>query len=167
VQRAYDALKDQGVVVLAISIDGTGEKAVKPYMVKNGFTFPALIDQRMEVARQFGARATPSTFVVDRQGKIVARGVGPFELDTSDISSAIPWLGGEELTPLSHIGVPTPPDPCDQAPDTAGGSEGPQQHRIRGARERPTNRSPGDRSLCLLRTFARRHRRLSLLHVRS
>jgi peroxiredoxin len=95
VQRAYDALKDQGVVVLAISIDGTGEKAVKPYMVKNGFTFPALIDQRMEVTRQFGARATPSTFVVDRQGKIVARGVGPFELDTPEFARYVQTLAAQ------------------------------------------------------------------------
>jgi peroxiredoxin len=92
VQRAYEALKDQGVVVLAISIDGTGEKAVKPYMVKNGFTFPALIDQRMEVAREFGVRATPSTFVVNREGKIVARGVGPFELDTPEFAQYIQTL---------------------------------------------------------------------------
>jgi peroxiredoxin len=95
VQRAYDALKDEGVVVLAISIDGTGEKAVKPYMVKNSFSFPALIDQRMEVARQFGARATPSTFVVDRQGKIVARGVGPFELDTPEFAQYVQRLAAQ------------------------------------------------------------------------
>jgi peroxiredoxin len=92
VQRAYDALKDKGVVVLAISIDGTGEKAVKPYIAKHGFTFPALLDQRMEVARQFLARGTPSTFVINREGQIVAHGVGPFELDSPEFAQYVQTL---------------------------------------------------------------------------
>jgi len=84
VQRVTEAVKDQDVVVLPISIDGSGESAVKPYMAKNGFTFPTLIDQRMEVARQFGVRGTPTTVVVNRAGKIVARGLGPLDLESPE-----------------------------------------------------------------------------------
>ncbi len=83
-QRVTDAMKDQDVVILPISIDGRGESAVKPYMTKNGFTFPTLIDQRMEVARQFGVRGTPTTVVVNRAGKIIARGLGPFDLESPE-----------------------------------------------------------------------------------
>jgi peroxiredoxin len=74
--------KDKDVVILAISIDGAGEKAVKPYMEKHGYTFETLLDQRMDVARQFGVRGTPTTVVVNRQGEIVARGLGPFDLES-------------------------------------------------------------------------------------
>jgi peroxiredoxin len=86
VQRVYEAFKDKDVVVLGISIDGTGEKAVQPYMAEHGFTFPTLLDQRMEVARKFGARGVPYTIVVNRDGKIIARGLGPFPLDTPEFS---------------------------------------------------------------------------------
>jgi hypothetical protein len=69
--------------MLPISIDGSGENAVKPYMAKQALTFPSLIDQRMEVARRFGVRGTPTTVVVNRKGEIVARGLGPFDLESA------------------------------------------------------------------------------------
>jgi peroxiredoxin len=53
-QRAHEALKDRDVVVLTISIDGTGERAVRPFLAELGYTIPALVDPRMEVARAFG-----------------------------------------------------------------------------------------------------------------
>ena len=51
-QRVTEILKEKEVVVLPISIDGGGARAVKPYMEKHEYTFDTLIDQRMEVARQ-------------------------------------------------------------------------------------------------------------------
>jgi peroxiredoxin len=82
VQRVTETQKDKDLVILPISIDGSGEKAVKPYMEKQGYTFETLIDQRLEVARQFGVRGTPTTVIVNRQGEIVARGLGPFDLES-------------------------------------------------------------------------------------
>jgi peroxiredoxin len=92
VQRVAETLKDQDVVVLPISVDGSGENAVKPYMTKHGFTFPTLIDQRMEVARQFGVRGTPTTVVVNRKGEIVARGLGPFDLESPEFAQYLQQL---------------------------------------------------------------------------
>jgi peroxiredoxin len=85
-------MKHQEVVILPISIDGGGENAVKPYMTKNGLTFPTLIDQRMEVARQFGARGTPTTIVVNRAGDIIARGLGPFDLESAEFQQYLQGL---------------------------------------------------------------------------
>jgi cytochrome c biogenesis protein CcmG, thiol:disulfide interchange protein DsbE len=81
VQRVYDELKDKGVVVLAISVDGGGMQTVKSYLTKNSYTLPALIDPGMEVARKFGVRAVPTTYVIDRQGMVVAGGFGPVDFD--------------------------------------------------------------------------------------
>ena len=91
-QRVTETFKDKDVVILPISIDGTGDKAVKPYMEKHGFTFDSLIDQRMEVARQFGVRGTPTTVVVNRQGEIVARGLGPFDLESPEFTQYLNTL---------------------------------------------------------------------------
>jgi peroxiredoxin len=92
VQRVVESFKDKPVVVVPISIDGSGENAVKPYMAKNGFTFWTLIDQRMEIARQFGVRGTPTTVVVNRDGKIVARGLGPFDLESPEFAKYLEAL---------------------------------------------------------------------------
>lgn len=77
VQRVHEEFKDQDVIVLAISIDGDGERSVKPYIAENKFTFPTLTDPTMELARKFGVRGIPTTFIVNRAGKIVAQAVGP------------------------------------------------------------------------------------------
>ena len=81
VQRAHETLKDHDAVVLTISLDGSGERAVKPFLAEHGYTVPALVDPRMEVARAFGVRGVPTTIVVNRAGAIVARGMGAFEVD--------------------------------------------------------------------------------------
>ena len=91
-QRVIEALKDKNVVVLPISIDSNVEKALKPYMEKHGYTFDTLLDQRMEVARQFGVRGTPTTVVVNRQGEIVARGLGPFDLESPEFAKYLDKL---------------------------------------------------------------------------
>jgi peroxiredoxin len=85
-------LKDTDIVILPISIDGSGEKAIQPYMEKHGYTFQTLIDQRMEVARQFGVRGTPTTVVINRKGQIVARGLGPLDLESPEFAQYLQQL---------------------------------------------------------------------------
>lgn len=80
-QRAHNELKKDGIQVITISIDGTGEAAVKPIFAKGGYTMPALLDQDMNVARGFGVRGVPSTVIVDNKGMINARGLGHVDFD--------------------------------------------------------------------------------------
>lgn len=80
-QRAHNELKKDGINVITISIDGTGEAAVKPVFAKGGYTMPALLDQDMSVARGFGVRGVPSTVIVDNKGMINARGLGHVDFD--------------------------------------------------------------------------------------
>jgi peroxiredoxin len=80
VQKAHERFQDKNVSILVISIDGQGEQAVAPFMTNHGYTFPSLVDQRMEVARKFGMRLVPTTYVVNREGMIVGAGYGPIDL---------------------------------------------------------------------------------------
>ena len=96
VQRAHDTLRKNGIAVLTVSLDGTGEQAVKPFMAKNGYTVPAFIDPKMDVARAFGVRGVPSTVVVDRQGMIVARGFGPFDIDAAEFRQYLQRLAAKQ-----------------------------------------------------------------------
>jgi peroxiredoxin len=92
VQRVHEALKDKGVVMLAISIDGTGMKAVAPYVTRHGYTMPTAIDPEMQVARKFGVRGVPTTFIINRQGEVVAGGFGPIDFDHPDFRQYIESL---------------------------------------------------------------------------
>jgi peroxiredoxin len=80
VQKAHDLFHEKDVAVLTISIDGKGERAVAPFMMEHQYTFPSLVDQRMEVARKFGMRLVPTTYVLNRDGIIVGAGYGPVDL---------------------------------------------------------------------------------------
>jgi peroxiredoxin len=80
VQKAHELFQDKDVAILTISIDGTGERAVAPFMAKHGYTFTSLVDQRMEAARHFGMRLVPTTYVLNRRGMIVGAGYGPLDV---------------------------------------------------------------------------------------
>lgn len=96
VQRAHEAYRKSGVVVLAISIDGTGARSVQPFISKNKYTVPTLLDPEMEVARSFGVRGVPTTVVVDRQGAIVATGFGPMDFDSTAFRNYIKALAAKK-----------------------------------------------------------------------
>jgi peroxiredoxin len=80
VQKAHERFQDKNVAFLMISIDGQGERAVAPFMADHGYTFSSLVDQRMEVARKFGMRLVPTTYVLNREGMIVGAGYGPIDV---------------------------------------------------------------------------------------
>jgi peroxiredoxin len=69
------------LAVYFVALDGRGEKDVKPFMDTHGHHLATLIDPRMAVAREHGVRWIPVTLVVDRQGLVVGRAVGPRDWD--------------------------------------------------------------------------------------
>ena len=95
VQRVHETFKDKDVVVLAISVDGGGEKAVQSFMAKRGYTFTTPVDVGMEIARKFGVRGVPTTYVINRQGAIVAHGFGPVDFDSPAFVQYIQALAAE------------------------------------------------------------------------
>jgi peroxiredoxin len=69
------------LIVYFVALDGRGENEVKPYMEKNGHRIPTLLDPKMAIAREHGIRWVPVTLVVDRNGVVVGRAIGPREWD--------------------------------------------------------------------------------------
>jgi peroxiredoxin len=80
-ERLWQRYKAQGLVVVALSMDSSGAKVVKPYIERGRFTYPVGLDPKMETASLYGARSVPSTFIIDRSGAIRAIALGPREWD--------------------------------------------------------------------------------------
>lgn len=74
IQKVHEDYKDQGLVVLGIN----NESPEKPrsFMKKNGYTFTVLTDPGSKVARAYGVRGIPTTYIVDPQGYVVTHTVG-------------------------------------------------------------------------------------------
>jgi len=94
VQRAYEAFKNNDVRVITISIDQGGANDVKPFLKRYGYTMPALLDRRMEEFSKLRLVGTPGTFIVNREGKIVAKGLGPIDFDRAEFRAYVQGLGG-------------------------------------------------------------------------
>lgn len=93
-QRVHADFQDKDVVTLAISIDGGGSKTVQTFVEKHGYTMPVFVDTGMEIARKFGVRGLPMTYVVDRTGRVVASGFGPVDVDSPEFRSYLQTLAG-------------------------------------------------------------------------
>ena len=80
-ERLWQRYRSQGLVVVALSMDSSGAKVVKPYIEQARYTYPIGLDPKMETASLYGARSVPSTFIIDRSGAIRAIALGPREWD--------------------------------------------------------------------------------------
>ncbi len=76
IQTLHEKFDENDLVVLAISV---GEPAMKVerYLSKQSFTFPILLDKSKTVARKYGVNAVPTTLLIDRQGRLIAKALGP------------------------------------------------------------------------------------------
>jgi cytochrome c biogenesis protein CcmG/thiol:disulfide interchange protein DsbE len=79
-ERLYRTLRPAGFELLAISVDEP-EAVVREFRDRIGVTFPILLDQGKSVATQWQTFAFPESLLVDRDGTILERYVGPREWD--------------------------------------------------------------------------------------
>ena len=68
-QKVYEARKDRGLVILGISTDDDGPVAVSGYVVARGITYPIAMSN-LSIEHTFGIQALPTTFLIDRSGRI-------------------------------------------------------------------------------------------------
>jgi peroxiredoxin len=76
-ERLHQKLKDRGFVLLAVSQDEGSADGVKSFIEQMKVTFPVLVDPQGEVGRKYGVWGFPESFLVDRDGRIVERVIGP------------------------------------------------------------------------------------------
>jgi peroxiredoxin len=91
-ERLHRRFKDQGFVVLAISIDAPGTSAIVPFARQLGLTYPIGLDAKKALARQYGVRGLPASFLLDRTGAVVGRALGPREWDSPAAHGVVTWL---------------------------------------------------------------------------
>jgi peroxiredoxin len=89
IQQLYNRHKAQGFIVVGLSVDAEGASVVKPFAKEHGLTFPIGLDPKMTIAEKFSVRALPSTFLIDKEGKILAMALGPREWNNSNAHALI------------------------------------------------------------------------------
>ncbi len=91
----YQRYRHRGFVVVAISSDVEGAPVVRGFIEKLGVSFPILLDSEQRVSNAYGAKNLPVSFLLDRQGNIIAAAQG-----------ARDWASPEALSTLEEIIAP-------------------------------------------------------------
>jgi len=74
-EKLYQEFKGEGLEVVAINFMES-EKPIKSFLKENGFTFPVLLDKKGEIARKYGVHGLPVTYLIARNGNLLARSMG-------------------------------------------------------------------------------------------
>ena len=69
-QDVYDARKADGFTILGVSTDASGSQHVARYLWEHEITYPVAMASGGIVRAFGGARALPTSFLLDRQGRI-------------------------------------------------------------------------------------------------
>lgn len=103
-QRVYEAYADRGLEILAVAVDHRpGERqadgrvvgVVSEFVDRFGLTFPVALDPTGGTERLLEVNYLPTTFLIDRQGRIRAREVGGRYWDAETHIEMIESLLGE------------------------------------------------------------------------
>ena len=90
-QQMQDRYRAQGLTVLAVNLDKDRSKA-NEFLAQLGPNFPVAFDPDGGVASEYGLRAMPGSYLIDRQGRIRATHVGFRDVDRQRLEPAIRQL---------------------------------------------------------------------------
>ena len=75
IERVWQRHKDQGLMVIAVNA-GQNRQDVATFISKIGVTYPALLDEKAAISRQYGVVALPTTYFVGADGRIRGKVLG-------------------------------------------------------------------------------------------
>lgn len=75
-ERLYRTHFGKDLEILAVSVDEGGAGAVVPFMQKNRFALPILLNPDQSVSRSYGTFKFPETYLVDREGVVRKKVIG-------------------------------------------------------------------------------------------
>jgi peroxiredoxin len=78
IEKVHQEYKDRGLVVLPISIE-EGRSKVTAWTQKHPVTLPLLLDPTGNTSAAYRITATPTVFLVGRDGRLVAKAMGTKE----------------------------------------------------------------------------------------
>lgn len=101
-ERLQTRLGDK-ITILAISEDRSGSKAVAPFIAKFGLkVVKTYLDPESAVGRAFKVDGLPTSFLIDRQGRVLGRVEGEAEWDSPKMLAIIdPLLSEDEVIKTS------------------------------------------------------------------
>ncbi|MCL5022496.1 MAG: TlpA family protein disulfide reductase [Nitrospirae bacterium] len=91
-QKLYNRFRDQkGFRMVTILYRDDYGKAAE-YLKKNGFDFPVFVDNRRTTARSYGVTGVPETYIVDKNGVLKDKVIGPAD-----------WMSAQAMAQIAEL----------------------------------------------------------------
>lgn len=90
--KFYSDQQNNGIVILAVNLTDTekSQDDVTTFMKNNNITFPVVLDEKGKAAQLYNVASIPASFIIDSQGIIQKKLVGPMTYDSmNSLLSAI------------------------------------------------------------------------------
>ena len=83
IHAVYEKVKDAGVEFILVDVMES-RKTVEAAVAQRGYTLPVLLDTTGKVAREYRVWGTPGVYLVNREGYVVALGLGRRNWDSPE-----------------------------------------------------------------------------------
>jgi peroxiredoxin len=88
-EALYQSYKAHGFEVVAVASDGQGVEAIQPFVTQHYLSFTTLLDASGQVTRLYGVTSLPTTYLLDREGRLVSVAIGNHDWAKADSRSLI------------------------------------------------------------------------------
>lgn len=92
IERLYQAYRDRGFRVAAVSVDEGSDEAVLTFGREFGLTFDLLHDQSGNIQQAYGTDGLPQSLLVGRDGRVAFMALGAVEWDTPAMRQRVELL---------------------------------------------------------------------------
>jgi peroxiredoxin len=83
-EKLYNRFASRDFEIIAIDLQEKN-KQVSKFVDDNDLTFKILLDKTGSTGAAYGARSIPTTYIIDRDGSVLARTIGGREWDTAEV----------------------------------------------------------------------------------
>jgi len=94
-EKLYQTIKNKDFAMVTINLQESASQ-VKEFFKEFKLTFTALLDSTGKVGASFGIRAIPTTYILDKTGRIIGQVNGPREWDSKKAIALFENLMGNE-----------------------------------------------------------------------
>ena len=91
-ENLYRRYRSQGLTLLAVSLDKGDSTKVQEFVDKHKLSFPILLDTKGVAEKLYPSFSIPFTYVIDKQGRVVARVDGAKNWESSETFEAVEHL---------------------------------------------------------------------------